>query len=158
MNVRFELSSRRGQAGGGAPKAPPTTLERRSGHCPGRIERRGERSAICVSRRGPEERRRAAKHSAHETAHNRARAGEKSRNRLAGSTHEGADRRHGSPGGVDRALHDNRFLCMNDDLTTLVMVGVVAIAGRVMIISLIRSHSTLRMRSRISLDHRVRSV
>ena len=47
---------------------------------------------------------------------------------LAGSPHYVADRRHGTPG-VALALHWRRFLRVNDDLTTLVMVGVVAIAG-----------------------------
>ena len=108
-------------------------LERRPGHCPGRIERRGERSAIRVGRRGAEERRRAAKHSARETAHNRARAGKESRNGLAGSTHDGADRRHGPPG-VARALHDHRFLRMNDDITTLVGVVVIVRVMRVRVV------------------------
>src|SRR5208283_1385152 len=66
----------------------------------------------------------AAKHSAQDPAHYGAGAGKDSLHGLAGSTHDVADRRHGAPL-VALGLHLHR---MNDDLTTLVIVGVVAIA------------------------------
>jgi hypothetical protein len=113
-------------------------LERSCGHCPGRIERRGERSAVWVVRRGAErvarsrivrvadERRRAANHSAQDPPDNRARAGKDSLHGLAGSHHDVADRRRGPPR-VARGLRWRRYLRMNDNLTTLFIV--MAIAG-----------------------------
>src|ERR1700729_4019011 len=81
-------------------------------------------SSSADSRRAPTRRQTLAE----DPAHNGAGAGKDSLHSLAGSTHDVADRRHGAPG-VALALHWRRFLRMKDDLTTFVIVGVVAIAG-----------------------------
>jgi hypothetical protein len=75
--------------------------------------------------RAAEERRHAANYSADNPAHDAAGAVKNRPYRLAGSPHDAAHRPDGAPR-VDRAW---RRLGMNDDLTTLAVMGVVAIAG-----------------------------